>query len=722
MSANQIGLEIPQKELSFKIGSEKNSFSVIVINDSNQFASFQIELIAAGADTQAVGYKWYTISPDVSVKIPPGDLVEFVVSVVETPISGFTGIINITVRAFSIELREEMREVLRINLQDGAGRSLLKVEVPSQKLQGVPLEDVEIPILIGNPSQQNTNVTLSCLGLPKSWFPRGNTQQFVVRPGGQFKTSFLCALPFDLEAIAKIYPFTIDVVHSHGLPSQSQCSLEILPKGFLEVVCSPKSQTIPAKLSWKSWWRFWQSSPAIFALTADNASNLPQKINFDLENVISSDYKDFSFEVSPNDVEVEPFSKTELNLQINKSRQWIGKSQKLNLLVKANWQDPRVATKNEVQVIELVVKPVIPLLFLILIIAAILFLSWWVSFLNPSNPFPPHKSTVTSVQYNGSGRYAISSSNDQTMRRWFVEGFYQPLANQDLGTLANSKKAIRIARFRPVNNDFVAAGLENGEIQIWDADNEAKLPLATFSSQTDDRVFDLEYTLDARTLFSGHGSGNVLRWDLQNLFTNPPTQPSQVKKFDFAVNAIALVGQDDNTLAISGRYNQLVLWNWVNNTVKTIPYPNKGGQDDYIQSIAVPDRKRNLLATADNQGYMSVWDLSTCLQSDRPCQLIEGWSNAHQGKPVRSVAFSSQGCYLVSGGDDGQTKLWALTPNGKRTSDINGKVISTSASPVNAVDIHLTNKDILTLSGTTEGRVVGEKTERLFKLGCDLNN
>lgn len=89
---------------------------------------------------------------------------------------------------------------------------------------------------------------------------------------------------------------------------------------------------------------------------------------------------------------------------------------------------------------------------------------------------------------------------------------------------------------------------------------------------------------------------------------------------------------------------------------------------------------------------------------------------------MRSVAFSSQGCYLVSGGDEGQTKLWVLTPNGKQTSDISGKVISTSAFPVNAVDIHLTNKDVLTLSGTTEERMVGEETERLFKLGCDLNN
>jgi WD40 repeat protein len=719
MSTNQIGLEIPQKELNFKIGSAKNSFPVVVINDSNQFSSFQIELIAAGADIKEVGYEWYTISPDVSVKIPPGDLVEFVVSIIETPISGFTGIMNITVRAFSIELREENREVLRINLQEGTGRSILRAEITSQKLQAIPLDDLEIPILIGNPSQQTTNVTLTCRDLPDSWFPRGNTQQFTVKAGAQFRAAFICTLPFDHDAIAKSYPFTIDISHTNGLPSQLQSSLEVLPKGELAVVCSPKLQILPAKRSWKFWWKFWQSSPAIFALTANNASNLPEKINFDLENVNSSDYEDFSFEVSPNEAEVEPFNTTDLQLQIDKSRPWLGKAQKLNLLVKANWQDTRVNTIDEVQTIEVVVKPIVPLFLLVLLLAIVLFLMALLS--NPNTSFPPHQGAVTSVRYDGTGGNAVSSSNDRTIRMWNVSGFYRPFGHFDLGTLTEAKKAIRTVRYRPVSNDLLAAGLENGEIQILDSQVENKRPIATFINQADDRVFGLEYTLDSRTLFSGHGSGTVLRWDLQNLFTNPPTQPSQVKKFDLAINAIALVGQDDSTLAIAGRYNQLVLWNWVNNTVKTIPYPNSGGQDDYIQSIAVPDRKRNLLATADNQGYLSVWDLSTCLQGDRPCQMIDGWKDAHKSKPVRSVAFSSQGCYLASGGDDGQTKLWALTANGKRTGDLNGKTIENNNAAISAVDIHLTAKDILILSGTTQGRVLGQKTERMFNLGCDIN-
>ena len=172
-------------------------------------------------------------------------------------------------------------------------------------------------------------------------------------------------------------------------------------------------------------------------------------------------------------------------------------------------------------------------------------------------------------------------------------------------------------------------------------------------------------------------------------------------------------------LAIAGRYNQLLLWNWVKDSVKTINYPKVGGQDDYIQSISVPDRRRNLLATADNQGAIAVWDLSTCLQSNLPCQLVDSWQTAHGGKPVRSLAFSPEGCYLLSGGDDGNAKLWTLTQNAKRTGETSGKVLETASLPVYAVDIHLTNKEIWTLAGTGGGRVLGQKTDRLFNLGCD---
>ena len=716
MADNQIGLVISDKELAFKIGSENNSFPVVVVNGSDQFASFQIELIAAGTNNQPIDYEWYKISPDTSVKIPPGDSVEFRVAIIETPIPGFSGIMNVTVRAFSMELREEEREILKVNLQEGEGRSQLKLEAPSQKIQATPLDNVEISVFIGNPSQQFTNVTLSCLDLPESWFPKGSSQQFQLRPGEKLTASFLCTIPFDIEAIAKTYPFTVYASHTNGLPSKQQASIEILPRGYVEVECSPKSQNIPAKLAWK----FWQSPPATFEINANNASNTNQVVDFDLQNINASEVQDFAFEVLPNNAAVEPFSVVQHNLTFKKSRPWFGNAKRFSLLLKSNWQDTRVNNRNETQTIEVRVKPVIPTFFVILLILLIAIPTWYLSPLNPTNPFPPHLSAVTSVQFEGSGTRAISSSNDRTMRKWFVDGFDKWWINQDIGVIAETNKAIRIARFRPVNNDMFAAGLENGEIQIWNYSNGNDRILAKFSAQSDDRVFGLEYTLDSRTLFSGHGSGAVLRWDLQNLFTSPPTQPSQTKKFDFSVTSIALVGDDDTTLAIAGRYNQLVLWNWVNDTVKKVPYPKNGGQDDYIQSIAVAARKRNILAATDNQGYMSVWDLSACLKSDRPCQMLDGWENGHHGKPVLAAALSEEGCYLLSGGDDGEIKLWPLTGNGKRVGSLlDGTTLEVRPYGATGVDIHLDGDSILTVVGTRAGRVVGHKVDRLYRLGCD---
>ncbi len=732
MPANHVGLEIPKKELNFKVGEAGNSFPVIVVNESNQFSSFQIELIAAGADADAITYEWYTISPDVSVKIPPGDLVEFMVSIIEPPIAGFMGIMNITVRAFSMELREENREILRVNLQEGASRAILKVNVPSQKLQAIPLNDLEIPVLISNLSQQNTNVTLTCVDLPPFWFPNGHIQQLQLKAGAQISTSFLCNLPFDEEAIAKTYPFTINVSHTNGLPSQLQCNLEVLPKGELSVSCPEKLQTIPNQQPWRSWWKtwwkFWRYTPAIFNLTAVNASNLNQTISFEVESAYSSNTEDFSYEFLPNESAVNPFSQSELILQIDKPRPWLGREQQLELLIKANWQDTRVNTVDEIQAIEVIVKPIISIWWLLVLFFILMFILGLLLGFNPNNPFLPHKGAVTSVQYDGIGNHAVSSSNDRTIRTWEVEGFHTLFVKYDLGVLTEAQKAIRTVRYRPFNNDLLAAGLENGEIQILNTQGSQR-PIATFSNQNDDRVFGLEYTLDARNLFSGHGSGLLLRWDLQNLFTNPPTQPRQTKQFDFAINAIALVGNDnDNTLAIAGRYNQLVLWNWVTDTTKTLTYPNSGGQDDYIQSISVPERQRNLLATADNQGYITLWNLNNCLPNNnssgqvgsQPCQLVEVWKDAHKAKPVRSIAFSNQGCYLVSGGDDGEVKLWGLTSNGRRASgELNGKTMITSNTPVTAVDIDLTPKEILVLSGTAEGKILSQKTNRVPALGCD---
>jgi FOG: WD40 repeat len=238
-------------------------------------------------------------------------------------------------------------------------------------------------------------------------------------------------------------------------------------------------------------------------------------------------------------------------------------------------------------------------------------------------------------------------------------------------------------------------------------------------------VFGLAFTLDSRFLFSSHGSGQVLRWSVDRHLIRQSSaklqQPLQSQKLNFAISDSVLVGDNDNILAIAGRYNNLVLWNWEQNTVRPVAYPEIGGKDDYIQSMDVPEFRRNLLATADTKGFITVWDMTPCLKdTSQTCNIVDRWGDGHQGKPVRSVGIDPNGCYLVSGGDDGRLMFWGLTAAGRRAGEFaNGKPLAVLNANVTAVDVRVQQHQVIAIAGDSTGRVRGYRQDRLPSLGCD---
>ncbi|MEL6463272.1 MAG: hypothetical protein AAFQ91_34540, partial [Cyanobacteria bacterium J06621_15] len=76
------------------------SFNVTVINNSDDFATFQVELLADVV--KDLNHSWYKISPEVCTKKPPGDSTEFSIFISKIPIQGFVGLMTLTVRVFSL--------------------------------------------------------------------------------------------------------------------------------------------------------------------------------------------------------------------------------------------------------------------------------------------------------------------------------------------------------------------------------------------------------------------------------------------------------------------------------------------------------------------------------------------------------------------------------------------------------------------------------------------
>jgi len=696
MANNLITANVSTKVLKFKPGGSPATFEVTVVNDSEQQASFQLEVIAAGADAEH-DFRWYRISPAVSAKQPPGDSTKFYVSLTDTPVPGFVGIMNLTVRVFSLELRDEDRAVLRLIVQEGAASKPLKLDLPVRKFQVTPGEVVEVPVRLNNPNQQAIDVALRFLGVEPSWLVDGVEQRFQLDPGEQTEVIFSCLPPSRLtQAPSQVYPFTIEATHHNAPPVTEEGTLEVVPSGFVEFSCTPEQQTIPAKGGWLP---TLQADPATYEIRFDNQSNLCSSARLELQGKAIAKY---TLEVIPPEVDLKPGETNKAELVVSKGRPLWGMPQKLLLEVKGVLLDPRVDLQNDTQKVELRVLPVFPL-WLQVAGGLLALLLLWFFFWERSQGHTDH---VTSVRFNGIADRVISSSTDQTIRSWRVKENHL----ESTGVFAEPGKAVRVIRYKPVNNDQVAVGLENGEIQLWDVLGEPKKPVKSFSYQKDDRVLGLEFTKDSRFLFSSHGSGLVLMWDLESNSGDNPlanNQPLLRPRFNFAVYSLAIVGKrDDNNLVIGGRFNQLGVWNWASSKApRRLPY-REGSKDDYIQSIAVAPDKPNLMATADTQGYITLWDMSECLVKDVKCQVLDEWSRGHRGKPVRAVNFSKDGCYLASVGDDGREMLWPLTSEGRRDSKLrSGRKVAEFSDRLNDVALTTDGENILLVSGGDDHRV-----------------
>jgi len=703
---------ISHKELHFKVGSPNPSFEVIAVNESDRFATFQLELLAPG--TEALPKRnWYELAPEVSTKKPPGDRTHFRVTITDTPIPGFSGVMILTIRTFSLELGED-RKILRLTLESDA-LVPLKVELPVKQFQALPLDSADIPVRVYNPGQQLTDVTLSLRGIPINWLSMGMEQRLRLEPGESLETHFLCALPDVTQTLSDRYPFSVEARAVNTAPTTVKGNLDVMPTGGLEFNCEPAQHQIPPRHGGlHGWW----SKFATYKLQMQSETNVVQEVSV---AIAGQDAARCAFQLLPDRTTVKPGETLDIALTATTPRPWLGLPKHLLFDVTGQISDSRVDLRHEQHTLKLKVLPLLPLWLQILPALLLLYVLWAISWLNPTNPLFTHRDKVNSVQFNGTGEEIVSGSDDQTLLHWRSDGFVNPLLPQQLGTVGRAAKSVRVVRYRPLNNDAMAAGLENGEIKLWQIDG-SQSP-TTLSFQKADRVLGLEFTRDARFLFSGHGSGLVLRWDLTNYGreASPPQmrQPVQQKQFDFAIYSTVLVGDADQTLAIAGRYNKLALWNWTTNQVKYVPY-RVGGQDDYITSVVSAKNRPYLIATSDNQGYISVWNLQSCLAGDRPCERVDEWRDGHGGKPVRSVALSNFGCYLVSGGADGTVKLWSLTSTGKRIAEyFDGISMQRSEQPFNSVDIKVTGRDVLTASGNDDHLVRFSSHERLAQNQCD---
>jgi hypothetical protein len=689
-----------------------SSFEVTVTNDSREFASFQLDLSTPGVD-ETIG-EWYKVEPEVCTKKPPGASTTFQVSIVRSPLPVYEVEIDLLLRVFSVEFRH-LATTQKLKLTINKPQQPLQLVLPNKAFKASPGDQVDMLVLVYNYSSRPINVLVSCSGLDSTWFSgrsdrHQSEQKLRVDPSYPNKLTFSCQLPEALPIPNQPYRFTIQAIPEvkGPLPPVEQGTLEVLPLGVVEFSCTPQRQQIPVR---RQLFRR-RSAGATYQLEFKNASNAVQKISVTASPV---DQRQCALTLPESETLV-PGEIKPLLLVSNQRRDWWRK-RRLWFDIEATASELTVASRSTAvsrstrvvpgrQTLELQVLPVIsPWLWLLggLVILALVVWHLLVQ--------PYHIATVNSVRLDGNASTVFSGSSDQTVLRWQVDNnLWRSLThtlNFEESIAPNLGKAVRVTRLKPTDNNIIAIGLENGEIQLWDVLGNQKAK-TLFSAN--DRVFDLDFTQDSQYLFSAHGSGQVRQWNLNSRDQKPLKRI--ISNPTFGIAAIAVYPAQSPLLVLAGQFNQLMLWDWQGQVIYEIPYHYLDtaqssdykfnpivGQHHYVDSVAIAN---NLLITADNQGYITTWDLQSrqCVsarpnvraganaktnpnatRTRKPPQIIETdqngfsqalnrgkcevmildqWLGGQNGKAVRSIAITQDGRYLASVGDDGQVKLWPL--------------------------------------------------------------
>jgi WD40 repeat protein len=740
-------------ESSDETANGENEFEVTVVNESNKFASFYIELLAIGADSES-NVKWYNLEPKVSAKKPPGDRTTFHVIITKPPIPVYGTTIELTLRVFSVEF-PHLFTSQKINLIVEKARKPLRLYLPIKEFKVLPEEEIEIPVIVYNLSQKATDVQLKISGLNSEWITQGTEQILQIDAGDYQQTSFWCQPQKNTQALSQAYSFTIEAksdTSSRNLREQGV--LELLPQGTVEFICKNKLQRIPVvkvKGAKK------QSKFATYELEFANNSNLPQQVNLQIS---AQDVQQCGLKI-PEPIELAPGEIKLMYLVAKKRRPWWWLKRRLLFEVSpiltnpdTAEPDPQIRSNPSTQVLELQILPIIPFWLQLLGLLLLLLLLWLLWYLNPQDY---HKGPVHSVRLIGNSSLVVSGSSDQTIRLWQVDRSPWQLDMRRLkyeGFIAEKTgKAVRVIRQSPREDYVIASGLESGDIKLWNVLTKTE-PRSIY--QGTDRVFALTFSKDSRYLFSGHGSGVVRQWNLEFANIKP-----QIARTGFTIYALSISEsqqkQPNTLVAIAGRYNKLALWDWFNRRIYELEYFWQDWQEDkkfspimgqhqYIDSLAIAD-SQNLLASSDNKGHISLWDMDGIRQcinntsttvaknSDRTkpktdgfgnliipldCDdaIIDQWQQGHNNQPVRSVALSQNGCYLASGGDDGRVVLWPLQNRKRSPQYQDGQIIAEFPGVrLNNVDIKALDDNLFITTGDDKNRV------RLYRVkGINAND
>ena len=256
---------------------------------------------------------------------------------------------------------------------------------------------------------------------------------------------------------------------------------------------------------------------------------------------------------------------------------------------------------------------------------------------NPTRPSPlgseatQHSNKITRVEFSPDGNIVATGALDCNI---FLTDITKP---KPLVTLSHTHGITSFA-FSP-DGQILAVSTFSRLIELWNPTTAESL--AQLSGHQGS-VASVAFHPAGKILASSSADGSVILWDVDSR--------TILQRF-LIENNLPIVNvafsPDGVTLAASAR-NSIVLWNVA--TGKQFE-KSLSGHTDAVTTIAF-DKSGRVLASGSMDGTIQLWNLETLEPVDHPLVLPSG--------PVNSLAFSFTQSWLASAHHNGSVNLWDL--------------------------------------------------------------
>jgi len=244
-----------------------------------------------------------------------------------------------------------------------------------------------------------------------------------------------------------------------------------------------------------------------------------------------------------------------------------------------------------------------------------------------------HLDDVRSVAFSRNGAHLASGSEDGTIRIW------DPTWERELAVLRGHRKLVWSVAYARGDHDLVSIS-QDGTLRRWGRPNLQGADLSPGSLYGDQVVIEhhrqsvstIAFSPDGTLMASGSHENEVAIWDVGTwtLHTTVPTRDPDTR--------VVVFSPDGGTLAVAGHDAKIHLWEWKDGQEAETLVGHAG-----IVSSVDYNPAGTRLVSGSYDSTVRLWDPSTGDLLDT----LDG----HVGQPVRFVAFSEDGSYIVSYSD-----------------------------------------------------------------------